>query len=136
MPALLKRVNDKMPANVFEGGPCAYRFSDYLQLGSIYTLPDDLRLQRGPTLVILPEGREVQVPATQKRNVAAQSEHHDMRGAQAKMMQLLAMINGKKRAPDPPPGWKSAPAGRPEIGRHPFRMPRAMDGLGAHTIHF
>ena len=125
-----------MPANVFEGGPCAYRFSDYLRLGSIYTLPDDLRLQRGPTLVILPEGREVEVPATQKRNVAAQSEHHDMRGAQAKMMQLLAMISGKKRAPDPPAGWRSAPAGRPEIGRHPFRMPRAMDGLGAHTIHF
>ena len=118
-----------MPANVFEGGPCAYRFSDYLRTGSIYTLPDDLRLQRGPTLV-------VEVPATQKRNVAAQSEHHDMRGAQAKMMQLLAMISGKKRAPDPPAGWRSAPAGRPEIGRHPFRMPRAMDGLGAHTIHF
>ena len=53
-----------MPANVFEGGPCAYRFSDYLRLGSIYTLPDDLRLQRGPTLVILPEGREIEVPAT------------------------------------------------------------------------
>ena len=47
--------------------------------GSIYTAPDDLRLQRGPTLVRLPGGKEVRVPATERRQVAAASQMHDMR---------------------------------------------------------
>ena len=49
----------EMPRNVFRGGPCAWRYSDYLRTGSIYTLPDDHRLQRGPTIVRLPSGREL-----------------------------------------------------------------------------
>ena len=80
-----------MPANVFQGGPCAYRYTDYPMPGSIYRLPDDMRLQRGPTLVRLPGGREVRVPATERRSVATQSQQHDMNSAQARMQMMMAL---------------------------------------------
>ena len=112
-----------MPRNVFQGGPCAWRFSDYLRTGSIYTLPDDHRLQRGPTIVRLPSGREIRVPATHARNVQSQGQVHDTKSAQAQMQQLLALLSGKPTGTSLPPGAAQAPAGRPEIGRHPNMLP-------------
>ena len=125
----------EMPRNVFQGGPCAWRYSDYLRTGSIYTLPDDHRLQRGPTIVRLPSGREMRVPATHPRNVQSHGNFHDTKNAQAQMQQLLALLSGKATAQAMPPGIGQAPAGRPEIGRHPFRMPRPHPGLGQHNIY-
>ena len=84
-----------MPANVFQGGPCAYRYTDYPRPGSIYRLPDDMRLQRGPTLVRLPGGREVRVPATERRSLATASQGHDMNTAQSKMAMMMAILSGK-----------------------------------------
>ena len=125
----------KMPKNVFQGGPCAWRYSDYLRTGSIYTLPDDHRLQRGPTIVVLPSGREMRVPATHPRNVQSHGQTHDSNNAQMKMQQLIAMLSGKRMGASMPPGIAQAPSGRPEIGRHPFRMPRPFPGIGELTMH-
>lgn len=124
-----------MPANVMLKDPCAWRYTDYLRTGSIYTLPDDLRLQRGPTLVVMPDGKEVQVPATSVRNVTSQSQQHDSQKAQASMASLLALLSGKPVGPSPPPGFKSAPSARPWIGRHPFLQPR-LAALGGHNFQF
>jgi len=124
-----------MPANVFQGGPCAYRYTDYPRPGSIYTLPDDMRLQRGPTLVRLPGGREVRVPATERRSVATQSQQHDMNSAQARMQMMMALMRGKPSYPEAPPGWKHGPAARPEVGRHPMREPRPAAGMGG-ILHY
>ena len=113
-----------MPRNVFQGGPCAWRYTDYLRIGSIYPLPDDHRLQRGPTIVVLPSGRQMKVPASHPRSVQSAGQVHDTRNAQAQMQQLLALLSGKATTPGFAPGIAQAPAGRPEIGRHPFRQPR------------
>lgn len=124
-----------MPTNVFQGGPCAWRYTDYLRTGSIYTLPDDHRLQRGPTLVRLPGGREMRVPATHPRNVQSKGQVHDTKRAQVQMQQLLAHLSGKPAGVSLPPGIAQAPAGRPQIGRHPFRMPRPFPGIGGLQLH-
>lgn len=126
----------EMPRNVFRGGPCAWRYSDYLRTGSIYTLPDDHRLQRGPTIVRLPSGRELRVPATHPRNVQSMGQLHDTKSAEAQMQQLLALLSGKPTGMAMPPGIGQAPSGRPEIGRHPRMLPRPMGGLGDHLLHF
>ena len=124
-----------MPRNVFQGGPCAWRYTDYLRTGSIYTLPDDHRLQRGPTLVRLPSGRQMRVPASHPRNVQSPGQQHDTKSAQAQMQQLLAILSGKHPGGTQMPGIGQAPAGRPEIGRHPFRMPRPHPGIGQFMLN-
>ena len=78
-----------MPGNVFSGGPCAWRYTDYPRLGSIYRLPDDHRLQRGPTIVRLPGGREMRVPATWPRSVKAPGQVHDTKNAQVQIQNLI-----------------------------------------------
>ena len=125
-----------MPANVFQGGPCAFRYMDYPRPGSIYRRLDDLRLQRGPTLVRLPGGREVRVPATEQRNVSTLSQQHDMHQAKGKMAMMMAMLSGRPMRPETPAGWKHGPAARREVGRHPLREPRPVPGVGGHILHF
>ena len=126
-----------MPRNVFQGGPCAWRYTDYLRIGSIYTLPDDHRLQRGPTIVVLPSGRQMKVPASHPRSVQSAGQVHDTRNAQAQMQQLLALLSGKATTPGFAPGIAQALAGRPEIGRHPFRQPRPAGVPGiTGPVHF
>ena len=105
---------------MFQGGPCAWRYTDYLRTGSIYTLPDDHRLQRGPTIVRLPSGREIRVPATHPRNVQSQGQVHDTKSAQAQMQQLLALLSGKPTGQALAPGVSQAPFGRPRLGGTPF----------------
>jgi hypothetical protein len=124
-----------MPVNIMSRDPCAWRYTDYLRTGSIYTLPDDHRLQRGPTLVVLPDGKEIKVPATSVRKVASQSQQHDTQKAQASMADLLKLMTLKPTGPPVPPGFKSAPSARPQIGRHPFLQPRLSQFAG-HHFHF
>ena len=126
----------EMPRNVFQGGPCAWRYMDYPRVGSIYRLPDDHRLQRGPTLVRLPGGGEMKVAASHPRNVQSNGQVHDTKSAQLQMQQLLALLSGKPTGTGLAPGVSQAPFGRPEIGRHPFRMPRPAGGVGGHILPY
>ena len=125
----------EMPSNVFRGGPCAWRYTDYPRPGSIYRLPDDHRLQRGPTIVRLPGGREMRVPASWPRSVKAPGQVHDTKNAQVQIQNLIAVLTGKKPGMSMPPGISQAPTGRPEIGRHPWRMPRQYPGIGGLDVH-
>ena len=53
-----------------------WRFFDTPLVGNWRHLPDDLSLQRGPTIVILPDGRRLRVPAMTKRVVQAPGDEH------------------------------------------------------------
>ena len=54
------------------GDPCAWRYCDHPRPGSIYTLPDVPELVRGPTLVLLPSGKEIRVPRMERNVVACE----------------------------------------------------------------
>ena len=49
-----------MPADAMYADPCAHRYFNYPRPGSIYTLPDIPSLVRGPTVVLLPSGKEME----------------------------------------------------------------------------
>jgi len=113
-----------MPADALISDPCAWRYFDYPRPGSIYTLPDNLRLVRGPTVVLLPSGKEIQVPAQMKRLVASPAEVHDAADGQDKMQQLLKLLTAKQ-GPSQPTGFKAGPAPAfQDAKNHPREQPR------------
>ena len=114
-----------MPTDAYAAGPCAWRYFDYPRPGSIYRLPDLVRLVRGPTLVLLPSGKEIKVPAQLKAEVASPAEVHDMGDSQDKMKQLLKLLHGKQ-GPSAPTGYKTgrAPAFQTASG-HPREQLRS-----------
>ena len=73
-----------------------WRFFDSPLVGSWRHLPDDLSLQRGPTIVILPDGRRIRVPAMTKRLVQAPGDAHDAKDGDDIVKTLQAMLQGKK----------------------------------------
>ena len=99
-----------MPAEAMSSDPCAYRYFDYPRPGSIYTLPDIPSLVRGPTLVMMPSGKEIRVPAQMKQMVASPAETHDVKDGQGKMQDLIKML-GAKQGPSAPSGFKIGRAG-------------------------
>ena len=86
-----------MPVAAMSGGPCSARYYDYPRPGSIYTMPDDLRLVRGPTIVKLHSGRDVRVPAHLKQMVSAPSQIHDANENEDVLKQLYALLSGQKK---------------------------------------
>ena len=99
-----------MPTDAMFAGPCDWRYFDYPRPGSIYTLPDIPSLVRGPTVVLLPSGKEIKVPAQTKQMVASPAETHDMKDSQGKMQQLLKLLSAKQ-GPTAPSGFKIGRAG-------------------------
>ena len=99
-----------MPTDAMTADPCAYRYYDYPRPGSIYTLPDIPSLVRGPTVVLLPSGKEIKVPAQMKQEVHAPSMVHDMSDNQKKMQDLLKTLTAKQ-GPSAPSGFKIGRAG-------------------------
>ena len=98
-----------------------WRFFDTPLVGSWRHLPDDLSLQRGPTIVILPDGRRIRVPAMTKRLVQAPGDAHDAKDGDDIVQALQAMLQGKK-----------APAvGR--VGRVPMQRAQAHRGGPGHV---
>lgn len=95
-----------------------WRFHDHPLVGSWRHLPDDLSLQRGPTIVILPDGRRIRVPAMSKRSVQAPGDQHSADAGEEMLKSLQAMLQGKKPQAGPPP----LHMGRRAVGRdHPGR---------------
>ena len=94
-----------------------WRFFDNPLVGSWRHLPDDLSLQRGPTIVILPDGRRIRVPAMSKRNVQAPGDHHSAKDGEDILKSLQALLQGKKEKNHPGP----LHMGRRRVGDHPGR---------------
>ena len=120
-------------------GPCAYRFVDYPMPGSIYTMPDIPSLVRGPTLVHMDNGHDVEVPANFKQDVRTNAQNHDMEEGDSIMKQLQALISGKQ-VPDGPKRMKGFEMSQgadfmPMPGRGQ-NMPRvaAIPGGGLHGL--
>ena len=65
-------------------------------VGTIFDLPDDMRLQRGMTFTILPDGRMLRVPAMSRIEVRAHADSHEQDGGKDMMQALTDMLRGKK----------------------------------------
>jgi len=118
------------------GALCSRRYYSYPRPGSIYTLPDDPRLVRGPTLVKLHNGRDVRVPANAKADHAASSQKHDMGANDDMMKQMAALLGGKKpEGPEAQKGFGLELPGFAMPGREQNRLRQggiAGGGLHAH----
>lgn len=97
-------------ADIKYSDPLAWRYCDHPRPGQIQRLLDIPQLVRGPTLVLLPSGKEIRVPRMERNVVASKAETHDYADGSAKLQGLLKMLSGKKEAA--PAGFKmgSAPA--------------------------
>ena len=67
--------------------------------GTIFRLPDDMRLQRGITFTIMPDGRSLRVPAMSRLQVRAESESHEQDQGNGMMKALQDILKGKKPVP-------------------------------------
>ena len=126
-----------MPSDAMQD-PLSYRFYDYPRPGSIYRLPDIPSLVRGPTYVKLPSGRDMQVPAQMKQEVVAPGQIHENQHAKAGLQELMNILQGKRGAEAPIPGFKTGgrfdrPAQTPLL--HPRELPRRAS-MGDALLHF
>ena len=83
-------------------GPCAYRYTDRPRKGAIWRLPDDDRIRRGPTLVILPSGRQIRVPNFLKNQVVAPSMTHEKQYGDEMTELLKSLVKGERLPGDHP----------------------------------
>ena len=121
---------EHMPTDAIYADPCAYRYFDYPRPGSIYRLQDIPELVRGPTVVLLPSGKEIKVPAQMKSNVASGAEVHDMNAGHGKMEQLLKILSAKQ-GPTAPSGYKMGRAPAFQLNRnHPRENTRLASHMG------
>ena len=124
-----------MPAEAMSSDPCAYRYFDYPRPGSIYTLPDIPSLVRGPTLVLMPSGKEIRVPDQMKQMVASPAETHDVKDGQGKMQELLKLLTAKQ-GPSAPSGFKIGRAGAFQQAKHHPREQVRRARHGGDTLAF
>ena len=91
--------------------PQSYRYCDHPRPGSIFRLLDIPELVRGPTVVLLPSGKEMKVPRMARRDIQAKADIHAAVQGQGNLQQLLKLIGGKQ-GPSAPSGFKlgSAPS--------------------------
>lgn len=85
--------------------PQSYRYCNHPRPGSIFRLLDIPELVRGPTLVLLPSGKEIKVPRMARQDVTAPAETFDAAKGQGKLEDLLKMLGGKQ-GPAAPAGFK------------------------------
>ena len=108
----------------YDTDPLKYRFCDHPRPGSIITLPDIPELVRGPTVVLMPSGKEIQVPRMSKSEVQAPSNIHSNAAGQDKLQSLLKMLSGKQ-GPSAPSGFKMGRAPAFQLARnHPRQNPQ------------
>ena len=77
----------------------AWRSWDRPMTGTIFRLPDDMRLQRGITYTIMPDGRSLRVPTMNRMQVRAESESHEQDQGKGMMQALQDILKGKKPVP-------------------------------------
>ncbi len=108
----------------------AYRYSDHPRPGSIFRLPDIPQLVRGPTLVMLPSGKEIKVPRMARREVQANADIHAAVQNTGKLQELLKMLAGKQ-GPAAPTGFKMGRAPAFQRARdHPRQTMQRASGPG------
>lgn len=99
--------------------PQGWRYCDHPRPGSIYRLLDIPQLVRGPTLVLLPSGKEIKVPRMARSDIAAPAEVHSAMQGQGKLQDLLKMLTAKQ-GPAAPTGFKRGRAPAYQVAReHP-----------------
>jgi hypothetical protein len=104
--------------------PHAYRYCDHPRPGSIYRLPDIPELVRGPTLVLLPSGREIQVPRMARQDIQAKADIHSAVQNGNNLESLLKMLQ-MKAGPTAPSGFKVGRAPSFQRARdHPRQNPQ------------
>ena len=128
---------DKMPWDAMElgGDPCAWRYYDYPRPGSIYRMLDIPELVRGPTVVLMPSGKEIQVPAQVKQMVSSPAEIFDIKDSQSRMGQLLKLLSAKQ-GPSAPTGFKIGQAPAFQVARNHPREQLRTSRHGEHTLAF
>ena len=116
--------------NTYRPGPLGYRFTNQDRKGSILTMPDDERLQRGPTYGILPDGKMVKVPNAVKNHTVAPSDGHDQKYGGEMMELLKSLMEGRQmpRAEDN--------RGMVNFDRRPNFFTRQADIGDGHVAHF
>ena len=103
----------------------AWRSWDRPRPGSVYSTPDDLRLQRGYTFTYMPDGRMLKVPAMMRQNVQALSESHRQDEGHDIVQALQDIIAGRKPVP-----------GRARFNRHGrAHGNRVYEHRGAGPVH-
>jgi hypothetical protein len=87
-------------------------------------------LVRGPTVVLLPSGKEIHVPRMAKRDVSAPGEIHSLMQGQGKLQDLLKILSAKQ-GPTAPAGYKigRAPAFQ-RLRDHPRQNPQLAPHMG------
>ena len=124
-----------MPLDALSADPCAWRYYDYPRTGSVFTLPDIPSLVRGPTVVLLPSGKEIRVPAQFRQDVSSPAEIHDMRAGGDKMQSLLKLLTAKQ-GPSAPQGFKIGRAGAFQTNlEHPRDQPRLASHQGTELAY-
>jgi len=112
------------------GDPQAYRYCDHPRPGSIFRLADIPELVRGPTLVLLPSGKEIKVPRMARQDIQAKADIHTAVQGQGKLQDLLKML-GAKQGPSAPAGYKVGRAPAFQIARdHPRQNPQVARSQG------
>ena len=112
------------------GDPMKYRYCDHPRPGSIYRLADIPALVRGPTVVLLPSGKEIEVPRMARRDIQAKADLHAAVQGQGNLSALLQLLQGK-RGEGAPTGFKMgrAPAFQ-RVRDHPRQNPQLASHQG------
>ena len=112
------------------GDPQAYRYCDHPRPGSIYRLLDIPELVRGPTVVLLPSGKEIEVPRMARRDIQAKADVHAAVQGQGKLQGLMQLLQGKQ-GPAAPAGFKMGRAPSFQRARdHPRQNPQLASHQG------
>ena len=110
--------------------PQAYRYCDHPRPGSIYRLLDIPELVRGPTVVLLPSGKEIEVPRMARRDIQAKADIHAAVQGQGKLQGLMQLLQGKQ-GPAAPAGFKMGRAPSFQRARdHPRQNPQLASHQG------
>ena len=115
--------------------PQAYRYCNHPRPGSIYRLQDIPQLVRGPTLVMLPSGKEIQVPRMARRDIQAKADVHDALQGQGKLQELMKLLGGKQ-GPSAPAGFKVGRAPAFQLAREHPRQNLQQARMGGSRIQF